>query len=234
MVNMINNYYIRKVLDDNQIDYISNLIKISNEKNYWVDGLKTGGIDHTQKLNKELSNSDICSKINECIMNSLDSDSKFLEFTCAKTTYTNIISKTETGNYYNPHVDMWENGDFSTTVFLNSPDEYEGGELCLYFGNDGEKLVKLNPGWAITYSTGLLHRVNEVTSGVRYASIFWTKSYVKNHNIRNINYQLSILINLLEKNPNKINCKTFVDVLNDPLFIARNIKNDILRIYSDK
>jgi PKHD-type hydroxylase len=235
MVSMNNNYYIRKILDDSQIEYISNLIHISNQENYWQDGLKTtGGKSYNQKFNKELSDSDICIKINDCIMKNLDNDYKFLDFTCAKTTCTNIISKSESGNYYNPHLDSWENGDYSTTVFLNSPDEYDGGELCLYFGNDTEKKIKLKSGWAVTYPTGILHRVNTIKSGVRYASVFWTKSHIKDSNIRSINYELSILISLLEENSIVDNYETFESVLKSPLFVANNIKNNLLRIYADK
>ena len=37
---------------------------------------------------------------------------------------------------------------YSTTVFLNNPDEYDGGELSLYI--DGKISFKLNAGHAIT------------------------------------------------------------------------------------
>ena len=37
---------------------------------------------------------------------------------------------------------------------------------------------KLKKGWGVTYSTGLTHQVKKVTSGKRYACVFWTTSPV--------------------------------------------------------
>ena len=37
-------------------------------------------------------------------------------------------------------------------------------------------MFKPPAGTAITYNTGILHRVNEVTSGERTVAVFWTKS----------------------------------------------------------
>jgi PKHD-type hydroxylase len=228
---MMNNYYVRKVLDEEQIKLSQELLEYANKNDLWHDGLSTGGGSKSIKSNKELSDFEMTQTINNSIMSALDSDSHFLSFTAASTTHVNIISKTETGNYYNPHLDMWENGDFSTTVFLNSPDEYEGGELCLYFGNDSEKLVKLEPGWAITYPTGLLHRVNVVTSGVRYASVFWTKSKIKDYKIRNIFYQICLIEEIIEKENIPMHYTDCKVALKDPLFIINNLKNELCRYY---
>ena len=165
-------------------------------------------------------------------MNSLDRDSKFLSYTAASQSGLNIISKIESGDYYNPHVDNWKNGDYSTTIFLSNPEDYIGGELCMYFGNDEEKKIKLDAGWAVTYPTGTLHRVNSVISGIRYASVFWTESIIKDSNIRNIIYELDNIISLLERNHTPIHVHDFESSLQDPLFITRNLQNDIYRAYS--
>ena len=229
---MINNYYIRKVLTDEELESIQKLLKEADKKNEWQSGLNTGGGKVSTKYNTELSDSEKSRVINNCIMNSLDRDSKFLSFTAAAQSSLNIISKTESGNYYNPHLDDWKNGDYSTTIFLSNPNDYIGGELCLYFGNDEEKKVKLDAGWGITYQTGILHRVNKVISGVRHVSVFWTHSEIKDSNIRNISYQLSNLIELIEKNYSPIHVHNFESCLEDPIFIAKNLKNEIHRLYA--
>jgi PKHD-type hydroxylase len=229
---MNSKYYIRKVLEKEEVDIIQRLLKIADEKNMWQDGLYSGGGKHSTKNNTELTDIEISQEINNYIMSSLDSDSKFLSFTSAANSSLNIISKTESGNYYNPHMDNWKNGDYSTTIFLSNPNDYIGGELCLYFGNDEEKKVKLDAGWAITYPTGILHRVNKVISGIRYASVFWTYSIIKDPNIRNIIYELDNLIAILEKNHKPIHVHNFESCLSDPLFIARNLQNEIYRLYS--
>jgi PKHD-type hydroxylase len=231
---MITNYYIRKILNESELSRINELIHISNENNYWGDGIKSGGGSHSVKKNTELSDDKISKEINDIIMESLDKDRKFLSYTVADSTNWAITSKTSSGNYYHPHMDNWKNGDYSTTVFLNSPDDYVGGELCLYLGNDGEKKIKLGAGWAITYQTGILHRVNEVIRGTRYVSVFWTKSLIKNPEIRNLLYQIDLLTELIEENYSPIHKKTFESALRDPLFVANNLKNEIMRIHGEK
>jgi PKHD-type hydroxylase len=227
------NYYVRKVLEEDQVNIIKELLKHSEENNLWIDGLNSGGGSSSIKSNKELSDPQMLHTINSCIMQALDTDRNFLDFTVAKTTGVNIISKTESGNYYNPHYDNWSNGDYSTTIFLNEPDNYDGGELCLLLGNDEEKQFKLNAGWAITYPTGTIHRVNHVLSGTRYVSVFWTKSKIKDQKIRNIYYQLGTLLQILEKRSDSIHYTDCKSVLNDPTFITQNLQNEILRNYGE-
>jgi PKHD-type hydroxylase len=227
------NYYVRKVLEKEQIELIQNLLKHAEEHNLWHDGLLSGGGYVSTKSNKELSDLQMLQTINDCIMQSLDCDKKFLTYTAASSTNLNIISKTESGNYYNPHFDNWCNGDYSTTVFLSDPETYDGGELCLLMGNDDEKMFKLDAGWAITYPTGTIHRVNKVVSGTRYVSVFWTKSKIKDNFMRNLNYQLELLIDGLEKQSSPVHHTDCKVTLKDPLFIARNIKNEILRHYGE-
>ena len=227
------NYYVRKVLEREQVDLIQNLLKHAEERNLWQDGLNSGGGTSSIKSNKELSDIQMSQTINNCIMQSLDLDRQFLGFTVAKSTNVNIVSKLESGDYYNPHYDHWSNGDFSTTVFLNDPTTYNGGELCLLLGNDEEKQFKLDAGWAITYPTGTLHRVNQVLSGTRCVSVFWTKSKIKNIVIRNMYHQLEFVIEELEKNSNSIHYTDCKAAIKDPLFIAKNIQNEILRNYGE-
>lgn len=225
-------YYIRKVLEEEELNDIQQLLKTADDENLWKDGLKTGGGKHSVKDNKELDNREMIEKINTYIMKSLDYDSKFINFTSASNSSTNIVSKTESGNYYNPHMDDWKNGEYSTTLFLNDPSDYIGGELCLYFGNDEEKKVKLDAGWAITYQTGILHKVNKVISGTRYVSVFWTHSAIKNLDVRNLLYELGNLISILEQNHKPVHIHDYESYLKDPLIIATNIKNEIYRLYS--
>lgn len=230
---MINSYYIRKILEKEDLNIIQNLLKIADQNNEWQSGLKTGGgVNVSVKSNLELSNINSSSEINRLIMNSLDNDGKFLSFTSGVRSSLSIISRTESGGYYNPHMDDWANGDYSTTIFLNNPDDYVGGELCLYLGNDEEKKVKLDAGWGITYPTGMLHRVSKVISGFRYVSVFWTHSKIKDLNIRNICFQLDNIIEILAENYTPIHIHDFESCLKDPLFIARNLKNEIFRLYS--
>jgi PKHD-type hydroxylase len=227
-------YYIRKVLEKEQLVKIDNILNECNIHNQWVDGLNSGGGVKSVKNNLELSCIDSLNKINDMIMSSLDCDINFLNFTAAKSTHLNIISKTETGGYYNPHIDTWSNGDYSTTVFLSDPESYSGGELCLLLDNQEEKMIKLEKGWAITYSTGILHRVNVITRGTRYVSVFWTNSLLKDSFHRHIYSQLGKLKVLLEceVKSDPTHYKTCQQIKKNPYFIVDSLQHQILRKYS--
>ncbi len=68
--------------------------------------------------------------------------------------------------------------DISCTLFLNDPDEYEGGEPIIA-DTYGEHEIKLPAGDLIIYPSTSLHRVAPVTRGMRIASFFWVQSLVR-------------------------------------------------------
>jgi len=94
-----------------------------------------------------------------------------------------LFSRYTTGMKYGEHYDaalMAIPGgvlrtDLSFTVFLSSPDEYDGGELVVS-AMDVEKWVKPNAGELYVYPSGQRHRVNEVTRGVRNVAVGWIQS----------------------------------------------------------
>lgn len=224
-------FYIRKLLNTEQLMAIENFIKTANQNEFWESGLNsTIGMGNDMKKNYQLSDQNLVIQINSIIMNCLDNDSEFIDYTAAKSTVTNIVSKTISGGYYKPHLDFWTCGDYSTTVFLNNPDEYSGGELCLFL-NEEEKKIKLDKGFAITYPTGILHRVNRVVSGCRYVSVFWTKTLIRDEFIREVNYELSKALKCVERK--SIHHTTCDSLNNDAYFILDNLKNQILRKYSN-
>jgi len=226
------NYYIRKILSKENLKEVDNILKQADENNSWIDGLSsTINMTKETKNNLELSDLSLTTPINDCIMNSLDNDKEFLDFTVPLSTNLNIISKTMEGGYYNPHKDKWYNGDFSTTVFLNDPSEYDGGELCLYFGGEEEIKIKLDAGWGITYSTGIIHRVNKVKCGYRYVSVFWTKSLIKDDFIRFIYSELGDIQNNIKHLNQPIYNKNCHTSKSDPLFCIQNVQEHILRKY---
>ncbi|HWJ70887.1 MAG TPA: Fe2+-dependent dioxygenase [Sphingobium sp.] len=86
--------------------------------------------------------------------------------------------------------------DISTTLFLNDPDDYDGGELVIE-GPFGTRSVKLPAGSAVIYPGNSLHRVEPVTRGVRLASFFWTQSLVRDEARRQILFDLDCAIQQL-------------------------------------
>nr|WP_315422804.1 Fe2+-dependent dioxygenase [uncultured Pedobacter sp.] len=94
-----------------------------------------------------------------------------------------VISNYKPGMHYGWHVDSPVMGnmirtDVALTIFLNDPEEYDGGELELQTAN-GNILYKLNKGDAICYPCTQVHRVREVTRGERNVAVSWVQSLVK-------------------------------------------------------
>jgi len=79
--------------------------------------------------------------------------------------------------------------DVSITIFLNHPDDYEGGDLVIQTPF-GEQKTKLAAGSAITYPSGSLHRVAEVTGGERLVAVSWCQSMVRSAEQREILFNL--------------------------------------------
>ncbi|MDI9238047.1 Fe2+-dependent dioxygenase [Lysobacter sp. LF1] len=112
--------------------------------------------------------------------------------TMARTT----VVRYEPGMTYGWHVDeaLFPSNppirsDLSCTVFLNRPDEYDGGELTIQLGAQ-ELAYKLDPGSAILYPSTTIHRVSPVTRGVRIAAITWLQSWVADAGRRELLIQL--------------------------------------------
>jgi PKHD-type hydroxylase len=79
--------------------------------------------------------------------------------------------------------------DISVTVFLNAPEEYDGGELVMDT-TGGEVPYKLAAGSAVVYPSTMLHRVNEVTRGTREVAVTWVQSLVRSDERRELLFDL--------------------------------------------
>jgi PKHD-type hydroxylase len=225
---MDSNYIITKILSNDEVLYLKNII--NSDKDFWMDGLKTiTNGDKTIKNNLEMYvNTEIGYKVNEFVMEKISSNEKLCEY-CIPYNFSNIIiSKTLTGGYYKLHNDSGFIGDYSTTLFISNKSEYEGGELSLFIDGE-EKKFKLESGFAITYKTGIPHQVNKVLSGERIVSVFWTHSRFQDPVIREIYKNAMHLDNLLHQ---IILDNDFEDEYNNPKFIISNIQNILSRRFS--
>jgi PKHD-type hydroxylase len=112
-----------------------------------------------------------------------------------------LFSRYETSMSYGRHVDDALMGgldemhsrqtrtDVSFTIFLNLPEEYEGGELVMESAA-GEQSYKLPAGYAVFYPSTTLHRVNEITTGARLAVVGWLQSFVPDAAKREMLFEL--------------------------------------------
>jgi len=124
----------------------------------------------------------------------------------------------EKGMHYGEHIDdpvmdssagnsQRYRSDLALTIFLNNPDEYQGGELFIQT-NYGQQQIKYAAGDAVMYPATTRHQVTEVTSGKRLVAVTWVQSMIKDTEQRALLYQLSCAREkLLRKQPNEEHTK---------------------------
>ena len=220
---MIPNYFCRKILSDDKLKYIRQLITAKDVD--WKDG-------NISVLNQILPQKKLFETFNQdvfdIIVSDLDKDMDFNSIVVPDETNNLIISKIIEGGYYKCHLDSELLGNYSTTIFLNEPDEYVGGDLQLLI--DGNlKNFKLKAGWGVTYTTGIPHQVLDVTDGVRYAGVFWSTSIISDPFMREVHHSLT---NIQEKfeSADRVysNLKEFAD---DPIYEIEMLKKNLIRRY---
>lgn len=176
--------------------------------------------------NSEMADSEGKREIYRIVMDAIGRDDGFRDRVFPKQSTYAIVSKTETGQGFKVHHDMPTNGDYSTTVFISSPDEYEGGQLTMFLGSEERKFA-LPAGYALTYSTGIPHCVKEVTRGTRYAIVFWTTSLIRDPRWREILTDLRRVKSLLPREYGY----NLEETTNDPHFLVQGIENKIVRYF---
>ena len=86
--------------------------------------------------------------------------------------FTNYVAP---GNKYGRHVDRCLNmgvRKLSLSIQLSDPEEYEGGDLCLY-GNETATPMDKKQGTLIVFPSYTLHEVTPVTKGERNSLVTW-------------------------------------------------------------
>lgn len=171
----------------------------------WVDGLRSTGPQAANvKRNLQLDTaSPVFAPLSQRIAQALQRHPLFVSAVLPATMLPPMFNRYEGGGHYGNHIDntiqtdrfsgQKVRTDVSTTVFLSSPDEYEGGELIAE-DSFGTHEIKLDAGDAIVYPSTSLHRVEPVTSGVRVASFLWTQSLVRDAWRRSMLFELDMTI----------------------------------------
>ena len=107
-----------------------------------------------------------------------------------------LFSRYREGMSYGAHIDdaimgrgQLARSDVSMTLFLNAPEDYDGGELVMAMGGS-ELTYKLPAGSAVFYPSTTLHRVAEVTRGRRDVAVTWIQSIVRSAEQREVLYDI--------------------------------------------
>ena len=187
---------IPSVLDQNELAVVHDYISQAN----FVDGKLSAGSEAIDvKNNLEMQTSDQhMAQLNNLVMGKLVKHPVYLNAAMPARIAAPFYAKYSEGMQYGNHIDdpvMGPAGhryrtDLSITVFLNSPDDYDGGELVVQTAF-GEQRVKLPAGDAVMYPSGSTHRVAEVTRGERIVAVTWLQRMVRDPSQRELLYRLS-------------------------------------------
>ena len=165
----------------------------------FVDGKLTAGwharlVKHNQQVDRK---SGVHRELTQTVMAALKRNELFQMAARPKVIRPPLFSRYEVGMSYGTHVDnavmnapsQSMRTDLSFTIFLNSPDSYEGGELVIE-NTRGEEAIKLEAGSMVIYPSSTLHRVETVTSGRRLVAVSWIQSQVRSPEQREILFDL--------------------------------------------
>jgi PKHD-type hydroxylase len=190
---------IQKLLNDDQVQAIR--AKLDADDAPWVDGRATAGHQGARvKDNRQIDErSPIAGALGDIILAALERHPLFISATLPQRVYPPMFNSYEGGMHFGSHVDgavrlLPGSGekirtDVSATLFLSTPDSYDGGELVIE-DTYGTHAVKLGAGDLVLYPASSLHRVAPVTRGKRIASFFWVQSMVRDDTQRAILYDL--------------------------------------------
>ncbi len=173
----------------------------------WVDGRVTAGHQGAHvKDNVQLPpGSPAARQVGETINNSLRTNKLFISAALPLHVLPPMFNSYEGGQTFGAHIDgavrVLPNGqrirtDLSCTLFLSSPDDYDGGELMIE-DTYGTKTVKLPAGHLILYPSTSVHQVTPVTRGRRVCSFFWLQSMVRDNGHRAMLYDMDVAIQRL-------------------------------------
>lgn len=175
----------------------------------WTDGRETVGFQGAQvKHNLQLPEaSSLRRKLGEIILVALAKNPRFFSAALPLKYLPPRFNCYQGGGSYGFHIDgsvmNLDNGeqlrsDLSCTLFLNDPEEYDGGELVVS-DTYGEHEVKLPAGDIVIYPSSSLHQVRPVTRGVRLASFFWVQSMVRDDTQRRLLFEMDTAIERLRQ-----------------------------------
>jgi len=178
-------FQFKNVLNADELTEINEAL----EGQAYVDGRETAAnAASLVKRNMQLPvGSELRTRMGQKIEQALRRNQMFLWLTMPKRIGPFHLTRYEESHNYGDHVDNSIMGlntgapmraDVSMTVFLNEPDEYDGGELIMN-SRINPQPIKLPAGHAIVYPTGEFHRVEPVTRGVRSVAITWIQSIIR-------------------------------------------------------
>ncbi|HEY5970465.1 MAG TPA: Fe2+-dependent dioxygenase [Pseudoxanthomonas sp.] len=173
----------------------------------WADGRITAGHQSAKaKDNAQLPEDlPLARELGALVLEALSRNSTFFSAALPKRIYPPLFNRYAGGQSFGFHVDnavRYDRSrggadamrtDLSATLFLSSPEEYDGGELVIE-DTYGTHNIKLPAGHLVLYPGTSLHKVTPVTRGARLASFFWIQSMVRDDGQRRLMFDLDVSI----------------------------------------
>jgi len=171
----------------------------------WVDGRITAGHQSAlAKHNQQLAEDDPAAQgLGQTILAALERSPLFMTAALPSKVFPPLFNRYGVGQDFGTHIDNAirqikgtphrVRTDLSATLFLNEPDEYDGGELAVE-DTYGTQRIKLKAGNMVLYPASSLHKVEPVTRGIRLASFFWIQSMVRDDGERALLFDLDMAI----------------------------------------
>ncbi|GMR18168.1 MAG: Fe2+-dependent dioxygenase [Gammaproteobacteria bacterium] len=190
-----------KIPDILDTSKLSNIRKILDNAKF-VDGKLSAG-KHAKRIknNEEMDQkSQQAQYLDQLVVGSLAENNTFRSAALPHKVSRPFFARYTKGMAYGDHIDDPVMGstageryrtDISVTVFLNQPDDYEGGELVINT-SFGQQKMKLPAGHAILYPSSSLHQVTEISKGERRVAILWLQSMVRDPARRELLYNLNL------------------------------------------
>jgi PKHD-type hydroxylase len=187
---------IPSVIDPQQLAVIQQAISQAP----FVDGKSSAGkaaqrVKHNQEVDQQ---SEMGQQLAKIIIGNLTHNPIFQSAALPNRVATPFIARYTPGMNYGDHIDDPIMGqeqrfrcDVACTVFLNNPDDYDGGELNIRTAF-GTQQVKLNAGDAVVYPASSLHHVADVTRGERIVAVTWIQSLIRDPARRELLHELNL------------------------------------------
>ncbi|SIN92865.1 PKHD-type hydroxylase [Parasphingorhabdus marina DSM 22363] len=181
------------LLDKDQVKTLKDIAESSK----FVDG-KISNPHSRVKNNLQLHDPAAYEQSSKIMLDALMANREFLDFAFPQHVAPPMITCHKPGMNYGLHADSALiplpsgpiRSDISCTIFLNGPDDYEGGALRVTHG-EASMRFKGTPGTAIVYPSYTLHEVEKVTKGERLVAISFIQSKIRDVMKRNLLYEFN-------------------------------------------
>ena len=197
--------HLKHVLGNKEIEQAKKLLRDAT----FQDGkLSAGFVAQKVKNNEEVIDTGTVSKLNKIVMGNLVRHPIYNKAALPHKVAMPFYARYQRNMSYGEHIDdpiMGKDNryrsDIAITIFISSPEEYEGGELKIQTPYS-EQAIKYPAGDAVLYPATTRHQVMPVTKGERLVAVTWVQSLVRSHEQRDLLYQLNETHEkMLRKNP---------------------------------